>query len=1085
MIRTISILVLVLSAIAYSATVHVPGDQPTIQAAVSFAQEGDTVLVAPGEYIENIVANAKGFALISQAGAAATTIRPADLGARTIYLAQNQNRTFILKGFTFTGSDAYACVEIYSGLARIYDNVFEDINSDAGALVLGHGGGTILNNVFRNNHSNEHGGAMQVASWKPMLIADNIVTGNTATYGAGINLLGARFAVVRNNLIIDNHATEYGGGIYLANNDAYRSIIHDNTIVNCTSGNDGGGGICFGGCPGDSAYNNIIVDCGGYGIWAANSFMCFFDYNCLSNNTPGDYQGVPTGPNELLVDPQFVGGIPSSYELLPTSPCFDAGNPDSRYFDLMGGRNDIGATFVGIPHIPTTIRVPLDQPTIQSAVYASRNGDTVLVAAGTYTENIHIVGRGITLISESGSALTTITPEVPSVRTLHVEDNTGLETALKGFTITGSDAFCAVEIFRGTGLVSDNIFADNQSDAGALVVGHGGGAITNNVFSNNIGSFHGGGMQVASWNTMLIADNTLYGNSATYGAAMNLLGASNATVRNNLLVDNHAISYGGGIYLANSDAVNTLIHDNTIVNCSSGNNGGGGICFGGSGLDTAYNNIIVGCQGNGIWAANSFESFFDYNCLFNNSPADYEGVPFGVNEIHLDPLFVGGDPFLYLIQPTSPCVDAGNPETRFNDTNGTRNDIGADLASIIVYIQPDTLRVPEDYATIQAAIDAASEGDIVLVAPGEYVENLFANGKGFSLISEAGAASTIIRPADPDLRTLYLPANVGHVFELAGFTFTGSDAYVSVESYSGISNVHDNIFEDNDVSGGALLLGHGGGSIVDNVFTNNRGTQHGGAMQVPSWQPMLIEGNTITGNTANWGAGINLLGGRYVTVRYNLIADNHATSYGGGIYLANDDAIHTVIHNNTIVNCSSGNNGGGGICFGGCTLDTAYNNIIVGCEGNGIWAANTWDCFFDYNCLFNNLPADYEGVPIGSGEIYVDPLFVGGLPFSFALTPTSPCIDAGNPDPMFNDLDGSRNDIGAFPFTTYTPGDVDGNGSVNVSDAVYVILYIFANGPVPVQPASGDVNCDGLSNISDVVYIINFVFLGGPAPCQK
>ncbi len=40
-----------------------------------------------------------------------------------------------------------------------------------------------------------------------MLIADNIVTGNTATYGAGINLLGARFAVVRNNLIVDNHAT--------------------------------------------------------------------------------------------------------------------------------------------------------------------------------------------------------------------------------------------------------------------------------------------------------------------------------------------------------------------------------------------------------------------------------------------------------------------------------------------------------------------------------------------------------------------------------------------------------------------------------------------------------------------------------------------------------------------------------------------------------------------------------------------------------------------------------------------------------------------------------------------------------------
>ncbi len=399
---------------------------------------------------------------------------------------------------------------------------------------------------------------MQVPSWKPMLIADNIITGNTATYGAGINLLGARYAVVRNNLIIDNHATQYGGGIYLANDDAYRTIIHDNTIVNCTSGNNGGGGICFGGCYVDSAYNNIIVDCGGYGIWAANSMACYFDYNCLSNNTPGNYQGVPTGTNELLVDPQFVGGIPFSYELLPTSPCIDAGNPDSRYFDLMGGRNDIGATFVGIPHIPTTIRVPLDQQTIQSAVYASRNGDTVLVAAGVYTENIHVVGRGITLISEAGPASTTLLPTDASRRTLFVEDNTGLETVLSGFTFSGSDAYSAVEIYRGVARVYNNIFDSNLSEQGALVVGHGGGSITNNIFSNNHGSYQGGGMQVPSWNPMLIADNIVSGNSATYGAGINLLGARFAIVRNNLIVDNHATSYGGGIYLANSDARNTL-----------------------------------------------------------------------------------------------------------------------------------------------------------------------------------------------------------------------------------------------------------------------------------------------------------------------------------------------------------------------------------------------------------------------------------------------------------------------------------------------------------------------------------------------
>ncbi len=1083
MIRTILILVLGLYSFALSATIHVPGDQPTIQSGADFATEGDTVLVAPGIYFENIIIESKGIALISEAGPASTTIMPADSTQRTLYVPSNQGRNFILRGFTFKGSKAYVCVEIYSGIAGVHDNVFENNLSHAGALLVGHGGGTILGNVFRNNHSTEHGGAMQVASWKPFLIADNIVTGNTATYGAGINLLGSRFAVVRNNLIVDNHAAQYGGGIYLANDDAYRSIIHDNTIVNCTSGNNGGGGICFGGCYVDSAFNNIIVDCGGYGIWAANSVDCYFDYNCLSNNTPDNYQGVETGPNELLSDPQFVGGSPYDYELSPTSPCLNSGNPDSRYFDLAGGRNDMGATFVGIPHVPTTIRVPLDQPTIQAAVYASRVGDTVLVAPGSYVENVHIVGRGIALISESGPAVTSLAPADPSLRTLHFEDNTGLETILSGFEITGSQAFCAVEIYRGTALVKDNVFSGNQVDAGALVAGHGGGAVVGNIFTNNQGSFHGGGMQVASWNPMLIADNTVIGNSATYGAGINLLGASNAVVKNNFIVDNHSLSYGGGIYLANSDAVNTIIHDNTIVNCTSGNDGGGGICFGGCADDTAYNNIIVDCGGNGIWADNSTNCFFDYNCLFDNQPTDYFGVPMGDNELYANPQFVGGDPFSYELQQSSPCVDRGNPDSRFNDTNGSRNDIGATF--IIIPETHDTIRVPQDYATIQAAINAASEGDVVLVAPGEYVENLVANAKGFSLISEAGAELTTIRPQDPSLTTLRLSTNLNHVFLLQGFTFTGSDAYVCVEVYRGTANIIENIFDDNDVDGGALLVGHGGGSIVNNTFTNNRGSHHGGGLQVASWSPMLIEGNTVIGNTATYGAGMNLLGCRYATVRNNLIVDNHATSYGGGIYLANPDAVHTLVHDNTIVNCSSGNDGGGGICFGGVSLDTAYNNIVVGCTGNGIWAANTSDCFFDYNCLFNNSPADYEGVPIGSNEIYVDPMFVGGSPFSYQLSANSPCVDAGNPDNLFDDPDGSRSDIGAFPPASALPGDADGNAVISISDAVYLLNFIFANGPVPVAPGTGDANCDGRCNVSDPVYLISHIFLGGPAPCQK
>jgi hypothetical protein len=65
----------------------------------------------------------------------------------------------------------------------------------------------------------------------------------------------------------------------------------------------------------------------------------------------------------------------------------------------------------------------------------------------------------------------------------------------------------------------------------------------------------------------------------------------------------------------------------------------------------------------------------------------------------------------------------------------------------------------------------------------------------------------------------------------------------------------------------------------------------------------------------------------------------------------------------------------------------------------------------------------------------------------------------------------------------YVCGDADGDGIVNVSDAVHEITYIFGGGPPPDPLASGDVNCDETVNISDAVYLIAYIFGGGPEPC--
>lgn len=62
-----------------------------------------------------------------------------------------------------------------------------------------------------------------------------------------------------------------------------------------------------------------------------------------------------------------------------------------------------------------------------------------------------------------------------------------------------------------------------------------------------------------------------------------------------------------------------------------------------------------------------------------------------------------------------------------------------------------------------------------------------------------------------------------------------------------------------------------------------------------------------------------------------------------------------------------------------------------------------------YSCLMN----DSTAFP-GNGNIGADPLFLDSQGGVFLLKPASPCVDKGDPDPQFNDLDGSRNDMGAF-----------------------------------------------------------------------
>ena len=65
----------------------------------------------------------------------------------------------------------------------------------------------------------------------------------------------------------------------------------------------------------------------------------------------------------------------------------------------------------------------------------------------------------------------------------------------------------------------------------------------------------------------------------------------------------------------------------------------------------------------------------------------------------------------------------------------------------------------------------------------------------------------------------------------------------------------------------------------------------------------------------------------------------------------------------------------------------------------------------------------------------------------------------------------------------YVHGDANHDGTIDISDVVYLISYIFSGGPEPSPTAAGDSDCSGTIDISDAVYMISYIFSGGPAPC--
>ncbi|TFH58683.1 MAG: hypothetical protein E4G91_09340, partial [Candidatus Zixiibacteriota bacterium] len=143
-----------------------------------------------------------------------------------------------------------------------------------------------------------------------------------------------------------------------------------------------------------------------------------------------------------------------------------------------------------------------------------------------------------------------------------------------------------------------------------------------------------------------------------------------------------------------------------------------------------------------------------------------------------------------------------------------------------------------------------------------------------------------------------------------------------------------------------------------------------------------------------------------------------------------------------------------------------------------------------------NQPYSYYFWAVGGLEPYTWEIVSGDLPYGLGFVGDTLGILSGTPNysatfyftVACRDSDiPSKVDTLAVSMTVLPPpylcGDADGSSAVDISDAVYLITYIFAGGFPPVSLLSGDANCDGTVDISDAVYLIAYIFTGGLAPC--